>query len=452
MRKIRHLYWFTATFIKKHYKIILAAAIISALLFKTAYRLVSLIPQPKPKLYIGRIGLYTLATLPKDIQNLTSNGLTVIDETGTAQPALAKDWRIINDGKTYVFTIADDQHWHNGELLTNHDINYNFNDVDMQYPDDNTVVFNLKESFSPFPVIVSQPIFKRTTRKYLGLFNLPQVVGTGGYIITDLKLNHNYIDKIVLESPTQKRIFRFYPTETAAVTAFKLGEINIIEDLSSTWGLDQWPNVDVIRTLNKHRYAAVFFNTSNSNLSDKSIRQALTYALPDKPKDDRRAISPLSPTSWAYNPKVKPYDTSIDSAKDLLKDSKTDFELELTTTPAFSKTAEAIKKAWESLGLTIKLRLVNLPDTDNYQALLIGQQIPQDPDQYLLWHSTQSTNITRYQSAKVDKLLEDGRKELDRQKRKIIYQDFQRFLVEDSPAAFLYYLDSITIKRKSSAY
>jgi peptide/nickel transport system substrate-binding protein len=452
MRKLRRYYWFALTFFKKHLKIILITALISAFAFKQFKQIISLVPTPKPKLYIGRVGLYTLATLPKDIQNIVSMGLTKIDDSGTAQPALAKDWQVTNEGKTYIFTIRPDAVWQNSTKLQSFDVNYNFNDVSSEQPDDHTIVFNLKESFSPFPVIVSQPIFKRVAVKYLGLFNTPKILGSGQYTITDLKLNGNSIDKITLESDQEKRIYRFYPTESAALTAFKLGEINIVEDLNSTWGMEKWPNVDVIRKLNKHRYAAIFFNTQNPNLSDKSIRQALAYAIPDKPKDDTRAYGPISPTSWVYNPKVKPYDHSIEAAKELLKDTKTDFVLELTTTPAFSKMADAIKASWEQLGITVKLRLVNVPDTDNYEALLIGQQIPQDPDQYLLWHSTQNSNITHYQSPKVDKLLEDGRKELDRQKRKIIYQDFQRFLVEDSPAAFINYLDTITIKRKSSRY
>ena len=168
----------------------------------------------------------------------------------------------------------------------------------------------------------------------------------------------------------------------------------------------------------------------------------------DKPAGDGRALGPESPKSWAFNPKVKPYDYSLDTAKSLLENLQTDFTLELITTPTYQALAEKIKTSWEQLGITVKIKVLNLPDTNNYDALLVGQQIPQDPDQYLLWHSTQVGNITGYQNAKVDKLLEDGRKEVDPAKRKEIYLDFQRFLVEDTPAAFISYLDSVTIKRK----
>ena len=52
--------------------------------------------------------------------------------------------------------------------------------------------------------------------------------------------------------------------------------------------------------------------------------------------------------------------------------------------------------------------------------------IPKDPDQYSLWHSTQtSTNISHLKNARIDKLLEDGRTELDQEIRKKIYLDFR---------------------------
>ena len=210
-----------------------------------------------------------------------------------------------------------------------------------------------------------------------------------------------------------------------------------------------WPNINIQQVSNHQRYVILFFNTQDPNLAEKKIRQALTYTIPNKSEPNIRANSPISQTSWAYNPNVKPYDYSLENAQTLLEGLRTDFDLELTTTPTYAQLAESIRDSWGQLGLNVSIKVVNLPDTNNFQALLIGQQLPPDPDQYLLWHSTQTktTNITKYSSPKIDKLLEDGRKELEQQKRKEIYQDFQRFLVEDTPAAFLFYLSSYTISR-----
>jgi len=76
-------------------------------------------------------------------------------------------------------------------------------------------------------------------------------------------------------------------------------------------------------------------------------------------------------------------------------------------------------------------------------------QVPSDPDQYQFWQSTQEdTNITHYTNLKIDKLLEDGRKTLDKDTRKKIYADFQRYLVDDSPVIFLYFPKAYTVERK----
>jgi peptide/nickel transport system substrate-binding protein len=98
------------------------------------------------------------------------------------------------------------------------------------------------------------------------------------------------------------------------------------------------------------------------------------------------------------------------------------------------------------LGIEVKIKIINSLG-ESFDALLVAQEIPPDPDQYSLWHSTQASNISHYKSPKLDKLLEDGRKTLDKEKRKEIYADFQRFLVEDTPAIFLFHPTLYTVSR-----
>ena len=109
--------------------------------------------------------------------------------------------------------------------------------------------------------------------------------------------------------------------------------------------------------------------------------------------------------------------------------------------------AQTIADSWTKLGVPTGVRVVASVPPD-YQVLLSAQNLPPDPDQYPFWHSTQTaTNITGYANVKIDKLLEDGRQELDMTKRKQIYADFQRYLTEDEPAVFLYYANSYSIQR-----
>jgi len=120
----------------------------------------------------------------------------------------------------------------------------------------------------------------------------------------------------------------------------------------------------------------------------------------------------------------------------------------LTTTPVFSALGEAIIKSWKELGVNAVLRIESgIPQ--NFQALLIQEPIPLDPDQYAIWHSTQNkTNISNYSSPRIDKDLEDGRKTGDIEVRKEKYADFQRVLLDDAPATFLYFPKLNVIYRK----
>ena len=82
-----------------------------------------------------------------------------------------------------------------------------------------------------------------------------------------------------------------------------------------------------------------------------------------------------------------------------------------------------------------------------FDVLIASQEIPSDPDQYHLWHSTQATNIAGLASPRIDKLLEDGRKTMEEDKRIKIYHDFQKYLLEEAPAAFLFHPKLYTIER-----
>jgi len=106
-----------------------------------------------------------------------------------------------------------------------------------------------------------------------------------------------------------------------------------------------------------------------------------------------------------------------------------------------------IKNCVTILGINLRIKISNFPDTNNFQLLLMGQSIPTDPDQYFMWHSTQATNFTRYKNTRIDSLLERGRQTIDTEERKSIYQEFQQFLLEDPPAVFLRYLERFSIAR-----
>lgn len=390
---------------------------------------------------IGIVGDFTPSNLPLSIQELISSGLTSLSTDGAPLPALASSWEATNSGKSFVFTIKKDAVWHTGKPVTAHDINYNIRGVTLIPTGNDTLMAYLQYPYSPFPTLVSKPIF------------LPGLKGFGPYEVSGISLQGDSVKSLQLTptdlSKNQPKDFLFYQTEAQAILAFKLGEINTISDLSSASTMTHWKNVTVEKHTKYNRIVTLFFNMHDPKLEDKNIRQGLAYGVPVQPFE--RAISPISKMSWAYSTTVRDYSYDPVQAKKLIGHTEiatTSAQLILSTFSQYLDVAQAIAASWTSLGIKTDVRVENTVPS-NYQVLLSAQDVPPDPDQYLFWHSTQSqTNVTEYMNVKIDKLLEDGRQELDQTKRKVIYADFQRRLVEDAPAVFLYYPVTYTITRK----
>ncbi|RJR28223.1 ABC transporter substrate-binding protein [Candidatus Microgenomates bacterium] len=391
--------------------------------------------------YIGITGRYHTEELPAAILSQVGEGLTNIEADGSVISGLAESWEALEDGRVWKFNLKKGLHWQDGSEVNSSTIQYSFDDAKVAKPDDYTIVFELASAFSPFPSVVSRPTFKR------GL------LGTGEWEVVDVSLSSGYVESISLRnSLSEKKIYKFYPTEERAKTAFKLGDVDKIEVVDPS-PFDEWDTAEVKEEVNLKRFVGVFFNNDNDMFRDnKPLRQALSYAIDKQVFGAPRALGPLSPDSWAFNSQVKEYKFDIERSREILEEMpeelRKDLNITLSTSSNLLKVAEKIAEYWRSAGVNTNVSVVSILPED-YQAFLAIYDIPDDPDQYSTWHSTQEqSNITSYQNPRVDKLLEDGRLQLDHEARKKIYLDFQRFLLEDAPVVFLYHPMKYTVVRK----
>lgn len=440
--KGRFFFWVCQALIKKYRRLLgfvfLGSLVLFLFIFSLLPLLKSIFNRPPP-LKIGMVGNFTPQNFPLEIQNLLSLGLTKLTATGEATASAAQSWETGEEGKVYIFHLNQNLFWQDGEKFTVADINYNFKDTATEIADETTLRFRLKEPFSPFLTLVSQPLFKK------GL------VGLGDHRVENLEMEGEFISQLVISGKGKRRIYKFYPSEKAAILAFKLGEINVIEGITNISDFEGWP-VKITPQLVYSRLVVIFFNTKDSLLGEKGVRQALNYALPES-AEETRARSPLSPSSWAYNEQVKVYPPSLEMAKKVLEKTKVGTssaqrKITLTTLSPQKSLAEKIKDGWEKLGFATEVKIEEALPLQ-FQALLAFQEIPPDPDQYQLWHSTQKeTNITQYQNPRIDKLLEDGRRLQKKEERLPKYLDFQKYLVDDTPATFLYHPKIYTVSHK----
>ncbi|MCK9368386.1 ABC transporter substrate-binding protein [Candidatus Dojkabacteria bacterium] len=220
------------------------------------------------------------------------------------------------------------------------------------------------------------------------------------------------------------------------------------------------------------RKKMIFFNLRKSELANSALRIGVTRLL-DKQRliiesgvDATMSTSPIPKTSWAYIANL-PYISysSKDAATELglvgyKKNEQTGFFTStdgkiLSFTLAYLQNdnndvlVNKIKEMYEKEGIIITLA----PNTyeqitketlasRDFDLILYEVEVSIDPDQYNLWHSLKSDypglNISGYKFTRIDAYLERGRQQQKQAERFETYKNFQKALINDCPAIFLY--------------
>lgn len=446
----RLIFWLIKAYIKKSGKILFFSFLLGLIIFFffifTSKYFARLVPVYK-KVSIGAVGAYRQENLPPLITNKFSRGLTLVKKDGSIKPDLSEKWEIKDKGKTYIFYLKKSEYFSDGKNVTSENITYNFSDVTVERPDKYRIIFRLKEAYAPFLVTVSKGVFEKG------------YIGVGDYKIEDVNLNGSFVQSLTMASVKNRFDtirFQFYPSQEAMKLAFLMGEISDANGLTDSvykdYSFDRMANVTVTKINNYTRLVTLFYNTEDSILSDKLVRIALSYALPVSYDYGKRAYLPYSPESIYYNDIVPDRKQDYDHAKLLMESSNSasssaKLSLTIKTMRKYELTAKKIAESWKKIGVDTTIETVEgVPD--HFQIFLGDFSIPQDPDQYSLWHSGQINNITHFKNLRVDKLLEDGRKTVNINERKTIYQDFQKYLLEEAPASFLYFPYEYDVVRK----
>lgn len=452
LKRKRLILWLVRAYLKKWGKVIVTSVLIGIIFFALIYFNRSLIASSASIANTQTIGIagdfpeYDFPNnLPPEISEKTSRGLTKVLPNGEIAPDIASKWEVKDDGKTYVFYLNDDLTFSDGSKLTSQSINFNFADVVVERPADSVIIFKLKNKYSPFLVTVAQnKVFNK------------DLVGVSSFDIKDIKSQDGFIRSIELFSKIENKKIRyqFYPSQVALKDAYVLGDVSKIIDLGDlsykdNINFDSFKNTTVGKEINKDKITTVFINNSDTTLSDKKIRKALAYSVPEAFLEGERVYTPYRKDSWYYNTDQE-YKKDLRHAKEQLEDSSAtqsgSLKLNLKTLRQYKSVAEKLSKSWQELGINTQIEVVDEIPRD-YQMFLGDFPVLNDPDQYTLWHSRQPTNITRYKNLRIDKLLEDGRQTTNQNDRKVIYNDFQKYLIDDMPAIFLYFPYTYTLSR-----
>lgn len=449
IKRRRLIFWLIKAYFKKWRKTIAMSFLLGLMIFFVLRFFSVYFAKKLPftnKETIGVVGVYSPENLPDEIQRKLSRGLTSLTQDGTPIPDAASSWEIKDNGKMYVFHLKKDIRFNDGTSLNSSQIHYNFKDVKEERPDKYTIQYKLKNPYSPFLVTVSRPIFK------------DNFVGIGPYKLKKINLNGDFVESIDLVSAKDNYSilsYQMYPTEEALKTAFVIGEITKASGLSSisfkNTTFEKFKNITIVKNVDPNELVTIFYNNQDPVLSDKKIRQGLSYSVSDNFSSGKRNFGPFRTNSWVIQQLPLGQQQDIEHAKTLISkaDSSTksgSLKLTIKTLGKYKDLALEIQKSWKTIGVSSDIKIVDsLPSS--FQVFLGDFRIPNDPDQYTLWHSEQSNNITGYKNLRIDKLLEDGRQITDLPKRQKIYADFEKYLLDDAPATFLYFPYKFDVSR-----
>ncbi|WP_041370038.1 peptide-binding protein [Methylovorus glucosotrophus] len=221
-----------------------------------------------------------------------------------------------------------------------------------------------------------------------------------------------------------------------------------------------------------NNYTYLGFNLKHKPFDDIRVRQAINYAIDKQELIDGVLLGMGEPVSSPYKPGTRwtnpdlspyPYDpnkaialmkaagyTGRDKEGYLLRDGKRlSFDILTNQNKQREMSAVLVQRRLKEIGIDANIRVMEWASfigrfikTGDFDVVLLGWGLSLDPDQYSIWHSSQQApgqfNFIGYNNPRVDKLLEQGRLELNPDKRMKIYHEFASILLADSPIVYLY--------------
>lgn len=443
----------------------------------------------------------------QDLARLVFSGLVRIGPDGSVLPDLADLPQISEDGRTYTFRLKRNLTWHDGQPVTSSDVAFtierltapdftgdvvlaeSWSGVEVETPDDATVIFRLKQASAPFvarnatlgilPVHLLRNLAGQALRD--APFNTAPV-GTGPYRLAALGSGEARLaanERYHLGAPGIGIIrFRFYPDYAAAIAAVAAGDADglFFREPPSAAQQAELARIKDMRTEQFQRagYIVLYLNNDQvAYFAEAEVRRAINLAI------DREAIageafgqlatasaSAIAPGSWAYAPEYDGLTVDLEEARALLDEAgwKADpnthilvrggeefrFTIRTDTDPARAAAAASVARALDQLGIraTVATTTFSVLERDflrerRYDAAIAGWDQGPDPDPYFGWHSSQGgsagLNFADFGDIVVDQLIAKARTTADREIRVQQYRQFQEKWVDLAPSVVLVY-------------
>lgn len=401
-------------------------------------------------------------------------------------PDLAESWKILDGGRTYVFTLRQGVRFHNGRECVAEDIKYTFErildpktgspgrasfvDVEsIETPNRYTVAVHLKGPHaaflsacaSPFAYIVPREVVEEKGH----LRNV--ACGTGPFMLQSWTVGEEMVlvknpDYFIKGEPRVDAIvFSVIPEESSRIAALRAGNVDMIA-LDSPLSVRALKNDPAIQIISQQQlpYVGLGLNCKREPFTDRRVRFALSWAI------DRQAVldacafgyggvtGPIRPSckEWAIPVAQLPsYSPDKQMAKKLLAEAGLNKPLSFkimcsSGAEGLVEVAQAVQAQLREIGVKAELDLVEWGtyikrwkerDFDAFTCLNGSYPDPHD-ELYPKFYTGGPQNVYGFSSPKVDALLDKGKVTVDPDERKKIYNELQKILVEESPIINIY--------------
>lgn len=306
-------------------------------------------------------------------------------------------------------------------------------------------------------------------------------IGSGPYKLAEYKQGEYYtlekFDKFFMPGRPKldKIVVKLVSDSNAAVVSLERGDVNMLPFISNTRDIERIEKMLNV-TITDKGFAAVgpvnwlAFNTKKKPLDDVRVRQAIAYAanrefITGKLMGGKAqmATSPIAPGSLLLEPGVEMYKLDLAKSQKLLDEAgypKTADGTRMTLTIDFipgdeeqqRNVAEYLRSQLKRAGINLEVRAA--PDFPTWAQRISNYDFDLTMDSVFNWgdpvigvnRTYLSSNIRKgiiwsntqqYSNPKVDELLDAAAKEISPEKRRALYSEFQKIVVNDVPIYFI---------------
>lgn len=433
-----------------------------------------------------------IPTTPDKISDIAASQLydpLVFQNTaGEIVPALAESWESSEDGTVWTFKLRQGVTFHNGDPFTADDVvaTWEYGSAETSsWPEKYTIATSVEkvDDFTvkvttdgpkPLLMVTMHDFWSIIPKKYMDEVGvegfLQKPVGTGPFMFKEwvkgeqltYVANPNYWQK---EYPkAAELVFRFIPESATRVAAIQQDEVDIVTRLSAEEA-DSLKSVDGVKVVQyqvPRIYYMAFNNLSGSDsdaIRDPKVRQAINYATDVDgiitalfAGNGQRAAGYVASSELGYGI-VPPFPYDPEKAKALLAEAGYADGLEMGMAcptgvyAAFEEVCQAIVSNLGDVGITVNLEMM---ESGAFWDLMVKKELPEMSGDSWADESGESYNrmagalggmdagYSLWTDPKIDETLSKISSELDREKRKALYEEIQVYMQENPPFLYLY--------------